>query len=149
MSALRRLTLPLCLALAALPACAWATAGKYDPVACPVGQSAQMRADEIEQALAPYQATGLDPVPEGSERPLPKPNWRRAVLHDRDYPAYGSANAVLLVGEDGSVERVIVPCASSPKMIALIVETFSAIKLAAATRGGKPVKSSIVVPLAF
>jgi hypothetical protein len=108
-----------------------------------------MRADEIEQAVAPYTVLGADPVPAGNEPKLPLPNWRRAAHHDPGFPLAGSASVVLLVREDGGVDRVLVVCASSAKLVEPIVATFSNTKVGGATRGGVPVRSTVVVPVRY
>jgi hypothetical protein len=67
--------------------------------------------------------------------------------HDRDFPLSVRATAVLLQNEEGKVDKVLVPCASSAKAIEPIVAAMSRAKLAKATRNGEPSKAMVVVPV--
>jgi hypothetical protein len=137
-----------CLAIAALPA-AGRAATSYDVVACPNGLSGQMTKAEFERLTAPYRGD-VDPLPPGrKERPLPVPKFHRAMALDHDFPVSGEANAVLLQGEDGKVDQVLVPCATSSKLVEPIVAAMAKARLVRATRGGVPAKAIVVVPVRY
>ena len=139
-----------CAVLALAPAAAFADVSRYDTVACPAGQQALLTKRDFNEQIAPYQAGDLDPLPRGKvEKPLPKVYFVRQGLEDPTFPRQGRANAVLLVREDGSVARVLVPCATSMKMVDPIVSSLSKAKLDPATKGGVPVRSMVVVPVSF
>jgi hypothetical protein len=121
---------------------------EYDTVTCPAGQSAQMTLADFERLTAPYKGEAPDPLPPGTkEHRLPVPKFFREAALDRDFPMRGDANAVLLQGENGKVDLVLVPCASSPKLVEPIITAMSKAKLAKSTRNGKPVKAIVVVPV--
>ena len=139
-----------CLLLALAPAAAFAAPGPLDPVACPAGQEAQMTRGDFDAQLAPYQGGELDPLPRGQvERPLPVVNFVRADLEDASFPPRGRASAVLLVRENGTVARVLVPCTSSYKLVEPIVDSLKKAQLDPATRKGVAVRSIVVVPVKF
>jgi len=80
---------------------------------------------------------------------LPQPDFYRAWLKDRSLPMSGTARAEVLLREDGGVDAVLVPCASSKKAVKPIVEALSQATLNVPTQGGKPVKHLVVVPIGW
>ena len=107
-------------------------------------------ARDFDQTIAPYQNDEIDPLPPGrEEKPLPRVSFVRDAVTDYTFPSSGRANAVLLLRENGTVARVLVPCASSTKLVDPIIASLSKAKLDPATRRGVPVKSMVVVPVAF
>jgi hypothetical protein len=116
-------------------------------VSCPAEQTAQMDKADYEREVAPYKLE-IDPLPPGTkERALPIPRFHRMAEHDRDFPLSVRAPAVLLQNEEGKVDKVLVPCASSAKAIEPIVAAMSRARLAKATRNGAPSKALVVVPV--
>ena len=143
---MRRFALALCLACIAAPAVA-ADPTVVTAVSCPAEQQSQLDKADYEREIAPYRGD-VDPLPPGTkERPLPVPRFQRAAGRDRDYPLSIRATAVLLQNEDGGIDKVLVPCASSAKAIAPIVSAMQRAKLAKSTRDGKPAKAMVVVPV--
>jgi hypothetical protein len=125
-------------------------ASPNDPFSCPRGQLSQMTVGEFEAQAAPYRTGALDPLPRGRvEKPLPKVYFVREDLEDPTFPSRGRANAVLLVRENGTVASVLVPCTSSIKLVDNIVRSLSKAQLDPAMQRGVPVKSMVVVPVAF
>jgi hypothetical protein len=126
-----------------------ASLGKYDVVTCPAEMSGQLYAAEVAATLAPYEGD-VDPLPPGTREPsLPAPKFARAAKVDPEFPRAGRAVAILLVNEQGRVDQVLVTCATSAKLIDPIVTTLRKARPGIATRGGVPVKSTVVVPLEF
>ena len=140
----------IALALLLAPAAALAAPNPHDLFTCPAGQQPTMSVGDFEALAAAYRSGELDPLPKGTvEKPLPKVYFIREALEDPSFPPSGRANAVLLLRENGSVARVLVPCTSSYKLVEPIVAALSKARLDPATSKGVPVKSMIVVPIAF
>ena len=142
----RQAILALALALVALPAAAAST----EKVACDDGQKALMTQADYEAAVASYRhdPADLDPVPADVPPPrLPQLDFYRAWLKDRSLPLAGTARAEVLLREDGGVDTVLVPCASSKRAVRPIVEAMSQARFNVPTQGGKPVKHLVVVPI--
>jgi hypothetical protein len=144
----RQAVFALTLALIALPVAAAST----EKVACPDGQKSLMTKADHEAAIADYShdPAELDPVPTDLPPPrMPQPDFYRAWLKDRSLPMSGTARAEVLLREDGGVDVVLVPCASSKKAVKPIVEALSQATFNVPTQDGKPVKHLVVVPIGW
>jgi hypothetical protein len=124
-----------------------------DPmVGCPTGQQGLISERELKLKLMPYEsdATKMDPPPANRRLPTsPAIPVDKYAKKDPKFPRMGSAEALLLVREDGTVAEVIVDCASSEKLVAPIVKGLSHMEPNVPTVGGKHVKNIVRVPIRF
>ena len=142
--------LPLAVAVLVLATWAAPAMAGSPKVACPEGQKPLMTQVDYDLATTAYQH-GPDELdaPPGFAAPIhvPDPDFIGTWRNGHSLPMRGQARAVVLMREDGGVDAVLVPCATSKKAVAPIVAALKNAIATVPTRDGVAVKSMFVVPV--
>jgi hypothetical protein len=134
----------------ALPATGPVHASTQAALYCPSDMNPLMTAQAFAAAKAGYEQAPaeLDPPPPGLPPvALPKPDLSYGA--QPGLPLAGAAMAYVLLREDGHVDDVLVPCASSKKVVKPLARALRKARFNVPTRGGVPVKHVVVVPFAW